>query len=104
MTSLTINVDPSRHISPVDPRIYPGFTEHMGRCIYGGIYGSDPKTGFRKDVLAALKELVVIFSANTNYANLQREEEEEESINRRSKESQDYAKKAYQWVKVLRLI
>ncbi|THU88547.1 glycoside hydrolase family 51 protein [Dendrothele bispora CBS 962.96] len=66
MTSLTINVDPSRHISPVDPRIYSGFTEHMGRCIYGGIYDpdnkhglSDPKTGFRKDVLAALKELNV---------------------------------------------
>ncbi|THU99610.1 hypothetical protein K435DRAFT_658639 [Dendrothele bispora CBS 962.96] len=66
MTSLTINLDPSRHISLVDPGIYSGFTEHMGRCIYG-IYGpadnkhglSDLKTSFREDVLAALKELNV---------------------------------------------
>lgn len=34
----------------------------MGRCIYGGIYDpgnslSDPKTGYRLDVLKALKEL-----------------------------------------------
>ncbi|KAF5365048.1 hypothetical protein D9758_010992 [Tetrapyrgos nigripes] len=66
MASPSIHVDPARHISKVDPRIYSGFTEHMGRCIYGGIYDpdnqhglSDPKTGFRKDVLAALKELNV---------------------------------------------
>jgi alpha-N-arabinofuranosidase len=37
---------------------------HIGRCIYGGLYEpgstlSDKKTGFRKDVLAALKELKV---------------------------------------------
>lgn len=64
--SVSIHVDPSRHIAPVDPRIYSGFTEHMGRCIYGGIYDpnnkhglSDPKTGFRTDVLEVLKELNV---------------------------------------------
>jgi alpha-L-arabinofuranosidase len=39
-----------------------GFTEHMGRCIYGGILDpgnelSDPVTGHRLDVLEALKEL-----------------------------------------------
>ncbi|KIK64082.1 glycoside hydrolase family 51 protein [Collybiopsis luxurians FD-317 M1] len=61
-----IHIDPARTISRVDPRIYSGFTEHMGRCIYGGIYEphnpnslSDPYTGFRKDVLDALKELNV---------------------------------------------
>ncbi|ESK91159.1 glycoside hydrolase family 51 protein [Moniliophthora roreri MCA 2997] len=64
--SPAIHIDPSRHISRVDPRIYSGFTEHMGRCIYGGIYEpdnqhglADPKTGLRKDVLATLKELNV---------------------------------------------
>lgn len=36
----------------------------MGRCIYGGLYDpasplSDPSTGFRKDVIAAMKELRV---------------------------------------------
>ncbi|KAF8589969.1 glycoside hydrolase family 51 protein [Ramaria rubella] len=57
-----IHVDIDRKIDVVDPRIYSGFTEHMGRCIYGGIYDpgnklSDPKTGFRLDVLEVLKTL-----------------------------------------------
>lgn len=66
MASATIHIDPARHVSEVDPRIYSGFTEHMGRCIYGGIYDpdnqhglSDPKTGLRTDVAAALKDLNV---------------------------------------------
>ncbi|KAF5391083.1 hypothetical protein D9757_003131 [Collybiopsis confluens] len=64
--SPVIHIDPARTISRVDPRIYSGFTEHMGRCIYGGIYEpnnpnslSDPNTGFRKDVLDVLRELNV---------------------------------------------
>lgn len=66
MSSPAIHVDPARIIDEVDPRIYSGFTEHMGRCIYGGIYDpdnknglSDPKTGFRLDVLDVMKELKV---------------------------------------------
>nr|GAT43895.1 glycoside hydrolase family 51 protein [Mycena chlorophos] len=63
----TIHIDPARKIAPVDPRIYSGFTEHMGRCIYGGLYepGNTTKPelvderGYRKDVLAVLKELKV---------------------------------------------
>lgn len=62
--SASIHIDPARIIDQVDPRIYSGFTEHMGRCIYGGLYDpenkhglSDPKTGFRLDVLDVLKEL-----------------------------------------------
>ncbi|KAJ6190386.1 hypothetical protein N7519_000407 [Penicillium mononematosum] len=56
-----ISVHPSRRISKINPNIYAGFTEHMGRCIYGGIYDpgnplSDEK-GFRTDVLEALKGL-----------------------------------------------
>lgn len=77
-----IHIDPARTISRVDPRIYSGFTgtltvvvyatlltlstEHMGRCIYGGLYEpenpnqlADPNTGFRKDVLDVLRELNV---------------------------------------------
>lgn len=60
----SIHIDPARIIDKVDPRIYSGFTEHMGRCIYGGIYEpdnknglSDPESGFRLDVLDVLKEL-----------------------------------------------
>ncbi|KAI1318740.1 glycoside hydrolase superfamily [Xylariaceae sp. FL0255] len=58
-----IEVDAAKRLSKIDPMIYGGFTEHMGRCIYGGIY--DPgnslsdTNGFRKDVIAALRELSV---------------------------------------------
>jgi alpha-L-arabinofuranosidase len=56
-----IKIDPERVIGTIDRNIFGGFAEHLGRCIYGGIYepGSplaDSK-GFRTDVLAALKRL-----------------------------------------------
>jgi alpha-L-arabinofuranosidase len=64
--SPSIHIDPARVIDEVDPRIYSGFTEHMGRCIYGGIYDPqnqhglvDANTGFRKDVMEALRELQI---------------------------------------------
>ncbi|KAJ7881802.1 glycoside hydrolase family 51 protein [Mycena olivaceomarginata] len=59
----SIHIDPARHVAPVDPRIYSGFTEHMGRCIYGGLYDPDnahglaDANGYRTDVLQALKDL-----------------------------------------------
>src|SRR6478735_8735870 len=41
-------------VTQIDPRIYSGFVEHLGRCIYGGIYDPDHSTagpaGFRGDV------------------------------------------------------
>ena len=48
----------------IDKAIYGHFAEHLGHCIYGGIYvgeNSDiPNTkGFRSDVVTALKELSV---------------------------------------------
>ena len=43
-------------IGEIDPRIYGSFTEHLGRCIYGGIYEPEHPTadeaGLRGDVLA----------------------------------------------------
>jgi alpha-N-arabinofuranosidase len=48
-------------VAPVDPRIFGGFLEHVGRAVYEGVY--DPKSkhadeeGFRKDVLRNLKPL-----------------------------------------------
>lgn len=48
-------------IGRVDPRIFGGFLEHMGRAVYEGVY--DPNSphadskGCRKDVLAALRRL-----------------------------------------------
>ena len=50
-------------ISEVDPRIYGSFVEHLGRCVYNGIYEpSHPQAdgmGFREDVKALVKELKV---------------------------------------------
>jgi len=52
---------PEYQIAPVDPRIFGGFLEHIGRAVYEGVY--DPqskhadKHGFRKDVLSSLKDL-----------------------------------------------
>jgi alpha-N-arabinofuranosidase len=52
-----VRVDPARAIGSVDRRIFGGFIEHLGRCIYGGIYepGSplSDERGFRRDVLEA---------------------------------------------------
>jgi alpha-N-arabinofuranosidase len=48
-------------VAPISPLLWGGFAEHMGRCIYGGIY--DPQSsqadehGLRRDVMAALKEV-----------------------------------------------
>ncbi|RYN30450.1 putative alpha-L-arabinofuranosidase C [Alternaria tenuissima] len=59
----SITIHPSHKIAKINDNIYGGFTEHMGRCIYGGIY--DPgnslsdERGFRKDVIEAFKELNV---------------------------------------------
>lgn len=50
-------------ISEIDPRIYSSFVEHMGRCVYDGIYEPDhptaDKSGFRNDVKELVKELNV---------------------------------------------
>ncbi len=48
-------------IGRVDPRIFGGFLEHLGRAVYQGIYDPDsPRAdadGFRRDVLEALRPL-----------------------------------------------
>ncbi len=56
-----IKIDPDRKIGRVDRRIFGNFIEHLGRCIYGGVYdeGSplSDEHGFRTDVLAAARGL-----------------------------------------------
>lgn len=58
-----IKIDIDRTVGPVDPHIYGNFVEHLGRCVYGGIYeeGSplSDENGFRKDVMQAVKDLNV---------------------------------------------
>jgi alpha-L-arabinofuranosidase len=56
-----ITVDLDRQIGRVDRRIFGGFIEHLGRCIYGGIFDEGSpladSRGFRTDVLDALRPL-----------------------------------------------
>ncbi len=62
MSTKTANVllDTNRTIAAISPLLFGGFVEHMGRCVYEGIY--DPASpladdrGLRTDVLAALRE------------------------------------------------
>lgn len=58
-----IKIDVERQIGEIDQMIYGNFVEHLGRCIYGGLYepGSSlsDENGFRKDVMKATKELNV---------------------------------------------
>jgi alpha-L-arabinofuranosidase len=61
MEKTHIVFDSAYKIAQVDPRIFGGFLEHMGRAVYEGVY--DPKSrhadadGFRKDTLGALRKL-----------------------------------------------
>jgi len=61
MRTTTIHLHTAFRIAPVDPRIFGGFLEHMGRAVYEGVY--DPQSrhadadGFRTDVLDALRRL-----------------------------------------------
>jgi len=48
-------------IGDTDPRLFGAFIEHLGRCVYGGIYEPEHPSadahGFRQDVLALVREL-----------------------------------------------
>lgn len=56
-----VSIDVERVIGELSPLLFGGFAEHMGRCIYKGIYEPDSPhadaRGFRRDVLASLREL-----------------------------------------------
>ncbi|MDP6666751.1 MAG: alpha-L-arabinofuranosidase C-terminal domain-containing protein [Dehalococcoidia bacterium] len=57
----TVTLDTAFNAGPIDPRIFSGFLEHIGRAIYGGVYDpgnnlSDPD-GFRLDVVEAMTGL-----------------------------------------------
>lgn len=62
MTNQTaqITLDTNRTIGQISPLLFGGFAEHMGRCVYEGIY--EPKSahadedGLRTDVLEKLRE------------------------------------------------
>ena len=62
MAKLIINEN--KELSTIEPEIYSHFSEHLGRCIYEGIYVGENSeipnvNGMRTDVVEALKELKV---------------------------------------------
>lgn len=58
-----IAVDPARGLGRLDRKVFGGFIEHLGRCVYGGIFDEGSpladSRGFRKDVLTLLRDLRV---------------------------------------------
>jgi alpha-N-arabinofuranosidase len=52
-----IKLDPDRVISEVHPHVFGNFVEHLGRCVYGGVFEEKSPLadadGFRKDVMEA---------------------------------------------------
>lgn len=55
-------INPNQRIATINKDIYGHFSEHLGRCIYDGIFvGKDSKipnvNGMRTDVVTALKDM-----------------------------------------------
>src|ERR671920_48363 len=63
MSVAQLTLDPAFRIAPVDPRLFGSFVEHMGRCVYTGVFEpGHPRAdadGFRTDVLELARELGV---------------------------------------------
>jgi alpha-L-arabinofuranosidase len=61
--STIIKLDIDRKCGEIDKLLFGNFTEHLGRCIYGGIYqpgsAQADENGFRRDVLEATQKLGV---------------------------------------------
>jgi alpha-L-arabinofuranosidase len=58
----TVTVNPLDKIATINPNIYGHFSEHLGRCIYDGIWvgeeSSIPNTaGFRNDLIQAFRKM-----------------------------------------------
>ncbi len=62
-TSITLDADLGKHT--INRHIYGHFSEHLGRCIYGGFYVGENNAliphsgGVRNDVVAALKKIQI---------------------------------------------
>ncbi|MDN5685175.1 MAG: alpha-N-arabinofuranosidase [Brachybacterium sp.] len=60
---ITLALNPAFRVAPVRRRTFGAFVEHLGRCVYSGIFEpghpSADEDGFRTDVLALTRELGV---------------------------------------------
>ena len=63
MKNAKLHIEKDFEISRTDDRLFSSFLEHLGRAIYSGIYEPGhpeaDENGFRKDVLALVRELHV---------------------------------------------
>src|SRR5215217_948447 len=63
MPEARIVLDPAAAVGPLNRRLFGSFVEHLGRCVYDGIYEpSHPSAnadGFRTDVMDLVRELGV---------------------------------------------
>jgi alpha-L-arabinofuranosidase len=61
MRKVSVTLRHDEVIGDTDPRLFGAFVEHVGRCVYGGIFEPGHPTadanGFRGDVLALVREL-----------------------------------------------
>ncbi len=61
MTTAHIVLDADFSIAELDRRVFGSFVEHLGRCVYTGIFEPDHPTankrGFRQDVLELVRDL-----------------------------------------------
>ncbi len=62
-TQARIRLDPDRVIAEVHPYVFGNFVEHLGRCVYGGVFEEKSPLadadGFRKDVMEGTRGLGV---------------------------------------------
>ena len=63
MVAARLTIDPNFSVGPIDRRLFGAFVEHLGRCVYDGLYepghvSADPE-GFREDVIELVKEMGV---------------------------------------------
>ncbi|WP_028046037.1 alpha-N-arabinofuranosidase [Cellulomonas sp. URHE0023] len=63
MLTARLTIDPHFTVGTVNRRLFGSFVEHLGRCVYDGIYEPGHETaddeGFRGDVIELVKELGV---------------------------------------------
>ena len=55
-------IDPQKELGHINPELQGHFSEHLGRCIYGGVFVGEDSTipninGIRNDVVSALKDI-----------------------------------------------
>jgi alpha-N-arabinofuranosidase len=61
MKTSACSIDPHHVLHAVDPRLFGSFVEHLGRCVYTGIFEPNhpaaDAAGFRQDVAELIREL-----------------------------------------------